>query len=136
MWRRILFEKEFIGVAMEINNKIAVQRGGIMVYSGINWLTRSVKGRGVKALMYISIWRRDKIGKPVIEKQKAKKGRIEISRLSTINLRCSDVNVSTVFSKYPLAIFLRINGDSACKNVNRILTLYIFITFSDNHLHY
>lgn len=35
-------EKEFIGVMMEINSKIAVQRGGIMVYSRINWLTRAL----------------------------------------------------------------------------------------------
>lgn len=66
-------EKEFIGVMMKINSKIAVQRGGIMVYSRINWLTRSVKGRAVKALMYISTRRRDKIGKPAIENRKGKR---------------------------------------------------------------
>lgn len=58
---------------MEINSKIAVQRGGIMVYSRINWLTRSVKGRAVKALMYISTRRRDKIGKAAIENRKRKR---------------------------------------------------------------
>lgn len=47
---------------MEINSKIAVQRGGIMVYFGINWLTRCERPRRVKALlMYISMCRRDKI---------------------------------------------------------------------------
>lgn len=57
-WLHIPLQKEFIGVIMEINSKIAAQRGDIMVYSGINWLARSVKGGDVKALyIYISMRR-------------------------------------------------------------------------------
>lgn len=56
-WLYILLQKKFIGVIMEINSKIAVQRGGIMVYSGINWLACFVKGGDIKALLiHISMW--------------------------------------------------------------------------------
>lgn len=53
-------QKEFIGVIMEINSKIAAQRGDVMVYSGINWLAHFMKGGDVKALLiyiYISMRR-------------------------------------------------------------------------------
>lgn len=124
-------KKEFIGVAMGINSKITVQRGGIMVYSRINWLTRSVKGRIVKALMYISTRRRGKIRKSMTEKIKREKRRRAISMLSTINLRCFSVNSSRISTNIHLLHFF------ACflKKKLMISARYTFVTFNHKYLH-